>query len=224
MDYFHTAVRFFQEGGFFMLPIAMILVFGVSITIERWIFLTAARGANRSAFNEILPLIQKGDYKAVISYASSSKAPVARIVAAGIARLAHTQRREDIEYAMEEGVMEALPRLEKRTQYLATLANVSTLFGLLGTISGLIEAFSAVANVDPSQKAQMLSASIAIAMNATAFGLGTAIPFLLVHMVLQTKTTEIVDSLEMAGVKVLNILSARRALQQNSRSSDGSDG
>jgi len=224
MDHFHTAVHFFQEGGFFMFPIGAILVFGVSITIERWIFLTAARGANRDAFNEILPLIQKGDYKAVISYASSSKAPVARIVAAGIARLAHTQRRDDIEYAMEEGVMEALPRLEKRTQYLATLANVSTLFGLLGTISGLIDAFSAVANVDPSQKAQMLSASIAVAMNATAFGLGTAIPFLLVHMVLQTKTTEIVDSLEMAGVKVLNILSARRVLQQNSRSSDGSDG
>jgi len=220
MDFFHVAVRFFQEGGFFMFPIAMIMVFGVSITIERWIFLTAARGANRSAFNEILPLIQKGDYKAVISYASTSKAPVARIIASGIARLAHTQRRDDIEYAMEEGVMEALPRLEKRTQYLATLANVSTLFGLLGTISGLIEAFSAVANVDPSQKAAMLSASIAIAMNATAFGLGTAIPFLLVHMVLQTKTTEIVDSLEMAGVKVLNILSAKRVLQQNSRSSD----
>ena len=206
-----------------MYPIAMILTFGLAITIERWIFLTAARGANRSAFNDILPMIQKGDFKAVLSYAQNSKAPVARIVAAGISRLAHTQRREDIEYAMEEGVMEALPRLEKRTQYLATLANVSTLFGLLGTISGLIEAFAAVANVDPSQKAQMLSASIAIAMNATAFGLGTAIPFLLIHMVLQTKTTEIVDSLEMAGVKVLNILAARRVLQQHSRASDGDD-
>lgn len=224
MEKIHLLVRFFQEGGVFMYPIAMILVFGLAIIVERWIFLTAARSANRKAFNDILPMIQKGDYKAVISYAGSSTAPVARIVAAGIARLAHTQRREDIEYAMEEGVMEALPRLEKRTQYLATLANISTLFGLLGTIAGLINAFSAVANVDPSQKAQMLSASIAIALNATAFGLGTAIPFLLVHMVLQTKTAEIVDSLEMAGVKVLNILSSRRVLQQHSRAADESVG
>jgi biopolymer transport protein ExbB/TolQ len=224
MDKFHLAVRFFQDGGVFMYPIAMILAFGLAITIERWIFLTSARSANRQAFNEILPMIQKGDYKAIISYASSSKAPVARIVAAGISRLAHTQRREDIEYAMEEGVMEALPRLEKRTQYLATLANLSTLIGLLGTIAGLINAFAAVANVDPSQKAQMLSASIAIALNATAFGLGTAIPLLLVHMLLQTKTAEIVDSLEMAGVKVLNILSGRRVLQQNSRVSDDAAG
>lgn len=148
MDLFHSAVRFFQEGGFFMYPISVVLVFGVAISIERWFFLSAARDSNRKAFNEILPLLQRGDYKAVIGLASSSQAPVARIVAAGVARLAHTQRRDDIEYAMEEGVMEALPRLEKRTQYLATLANIAMLLGLLGTISGLISAFAAVANVD----------------------------------------------------------------------------
>src|SRR5262249_34580129 len=138
MGLFHSAVRFFQEGGFFMFPIAIVVVFGVSISIERWVFLTAARSSNRRAFDEILPLVQKGDYKGVLGYANSSTAPVARILAAGIARLAHTQRRDDIEYAMEEGVMEALPRLEKRTQYLATLANIAMLLGLLGTISGLI--------------------------------------------------------------------------------------
>ena len=125
MELFHSAVRFFQEGGFFMYPISVVVVFGASISVERWLFLTAARTSNRKAFSEILPLLQKGDYKGVIGLASSSPAPVARIVAAGVARLAHTQRRDDIEYAMEEGVMEALPRLEKRTQYLATLANIA---------------------------------------------------------------------------------------------------
>ena len=145
---------------------------------------------------------------------------MARIIASGIARLAHTQRRDDIEYAMEEGVMEALPRLEKRTQYLATLANIAMLLGLLGTISGLISAFAAVANVNPAEKAQMLSASIAEAMNATAFGLSAAIPMLLLHTLLQTKTTEIIDSLEMAGVKCLNILSDKRVLAQQTRAGD----
>ena len=100
--------------------------------------------------------------------------------------------------------MEALPRLEKRTAYLATLANIATLLGLLGTIMGLIAAFTAVANADPSEKASLLSASISVAMNTTAFGLIAAIPLLLSHALLQTKTTEIVDSLEMAGVKFLN--------------------
>lgn len=220
MELFHSSVRFFQEGGFFMFPIAIVLGFGVAISIERWVFLSAARSSNRKAFDQILPLVQRGDYKGVLGFANSSTAPVARIVASGIARLAHTQRRDDIEYAMEEGVMEALPRLEKRTQYLATLANIAMLLGLLGTISGLISAFAAVANVNPAEKAQMLSASIAEAMNATAFGLTAAIPMLLLHQLLQTKTTEIIDSLEMAGVKCLNILSDKRALAQQTRSSD----
>lgn len=220
MDLFHAAVRFFQEGGFFMYPIAVVLVFGVSISVERWVFLTSARSSNRNAFDEILPLVQKGDFKGVLSYASDSAAPVARILASGVARLAHTQRRDDIEYAMEEGVMEALPRLEKRTQYLATLANIAMLLGLLGTISGLISAFAAVANVNPAEKAQMLSASIAEAMNATAFGLSSAIPMLLIHTLLQTKTTEIIDSLEMAGVKFLNILSDKRVLTQQTRAGE----
>jgi biopolymer transport protein ExbB/TolQ len=220
MDLFHSAVRFFQEGGFFMYPIAVILVFGIAISVERWVFLTSARSSNRNAFDEILPLVQKGDYKGILSFASASPAPVARIIASGVARLAHTQRRDDIEYAMEEGVMEALPRLEKRTQYLATLANIAMLLGLLGTISGLISAFAAVANVNPAEKAQMLSASIAEAMNATAFGLSSAIPMLLIHTLLQTKTTEIIDSLEMAGVKCLNILSDRRVLAQQTRAGD----
>jgi biopolymer transport protein ExbB len=220
MELFNSAVRFFQEGGFFMYPIAVVVIFGLSISIERWLFLTKARSSNRSAFDEILPMVQKGDYKGVLGYANSSSAPVARIIAAGIARLSHTQRRDDIEYAMEEGVMEALPRLEKRTQYLATLANIAMLLGLLGTISGLISAFAAVANVNPAEKAQMLSASIAEAMNATAFGLTAAIPMLLLHTLLQTKTTEIIDSLEMAGVKCLNILSDRRVLAQQTRAND----
>jgi biopolymer transport protein ExbB/TolQ len=220
MGSFNSAVRFFQEGGFFMFPIAVVLVFGIAISVERWVFLTAARSSNRKAFDEILPMVQKGDYKGVLGFAGSSAAPVARIIASGIARLAHTQRRDDIEYAMEEGVMEALPRLEKRTQYLATLANIAMLLGLLGTISGLISAFAAVANVNPAEKAQMLSASIAEAMNATAFGLSSAIPMLLIHTLLQTKTTEIIDSLEMAGVKCLNILSDKRALAQQTRTGD----
>ena len=97
--------------------------------------------------------------------------------------------------------------MEKRTQYLATLANIATLLGLLGTIIGLIAAFTAVAAADPAQKASLLSESISVAMNTTAFGLMSAIPLLLFHAVLQTRTNEIVDSFEMAGGKLLNMVS-----------------
>ena len=110
---------------------------------------------------------------------------------------------------MEESLMEVLPRLEKRTHYLATFANMATLMGLLGTIIGLIHAFTAVSNANPAEKAELLSASISIGMNCTAFGLMVAIPLVLIHSLLQTKTTEIVDSLEMASVKFLNAITER---------------
>ena len=203
----NTIIRFFQEGGTFMYPIAIVLAVGLAIAIERWLFLTYAKRSNRQAFDRILPLLQKRDYQGVMNTGKSSGAPIARIICAGVARMAQSPRRDDIELAMEEGVMEAMPRLERRTPYLATLANIATLLGLLGTIIGLIAAFSAVANADPAEKAALLSSSIAVAMNTTAFGLIAAIPLLLMHSLLQTKTTEIIDSLEMAGVKCLNIIS-----------------
>lgn len=163
---------------------------------------------NNQRFDQVEKLSAKGS------------APVARVIGAGIARLQVSPRREDIEYAMEEGLMETIPRLEKRTPYLGTLANISTLLGLLGTIIGLIAAFSAVANADPSEKASLLSQSISVAMNTTAFGLIAAIPLLALHSILQTKTVEIVDSMEMAGVKFLNALMAKKSVTPFSRQAD----
>ncbi|WP_354443406.1 MotA/TolQ/ExbB proton channel family protein [Marinobacter sp. MBR-99] len=205
---FDTIIRFFQDGGPFMYPIAIVLALGLAITLERFLYLGSVRRRNRLAFERgILPELQKRDYQRAMKAATSSDSAIASVLGAGISRLLNNSRREDIEYAMEEGLMEVLPRLEKRTQYLATLANVATLLGLLGTIIGLIAAFTAVAAADPAQKATLLSESISVAMNTTAFGLISAIPLLLFHALLQTRTNEIVDSFEMAGVKLLNMVS-----------------
>jgi len=205
---FETVVRFFQDGGLFMYPIALVLIIGLAIALERYVYLSAAKRANRAAFDKgLLPILKKRDYKTALKFANDSNTAIAAIMGAGISRLIGNSSRDEIEFAMEEGLMETLPRLEKRTQYLATLANVSTLLGLLGTIIGLIAAFTAVANADPAEKASLLSQSISVAMNTTAFGLMSAIPLLLFHAVLQTKTNEIVDSFEMAGVKLLNMIS-----------------
>lgn len=216
----NTVISFFQNGGPFMYPIALVLVVGIALAIERWVFLTTAKASNRRTFDRILPLLRKKDYGGVMDLARSSRAPIGRIIAAGVARMQQTPRRDEIEYAMEEGVMEAVPRLEKRTPYLATLANIATLLGLLGTIMGLIAAFTAVANADPSEKASLLSQSISVAMNTTAFGLMSAIPLLLLHANLQSKTTEIIDSLEMAGVKCLNLMSNASTFKSQTRQSD----
>ncbi|MCB1646882.1 MAG: MotA/TolQ/ExbB proton channel family protein [Pseudomonadales bacterium] len=208
MEGIYLIVRFFQNGGPFMYPIALVLMTGLAVVAERWLFLDKARRMNRLAFEKLLPLLQKQDLRQVMHLAAESSAPVARMVAAGIGRMSTSRRRDDIESAMQEGAMETIPALERRTGYLATLANVATLLGLLGTIIGLIAAFTAVAQADPTEKATLLSTSISVAMNTTAFGLISAIPLLMFHAMLVSRTTEIVDSLDMAAVKCLNLLTS----------------
>ncbi len=207
MDAITTIVRFLQEGGAFMYPIILILAVGLAIATERYLYLTSVKNKNKKVWMALIPQLKSGAYDKAANIVVKSKTAMASIVAYGLARLQTSQHRGDIETAMEEGLMEAIPKIEKRTHYLATLANIATLMGLLGTIIGLIQAFTAVAQADPAQKADLLSSSISIAMNTTAFGLIVAIPLLLLHAFLQTKTTDIIDNLEMASVKVLNVIS-----------------
>ena len=98
---------------------------------------------------------------------------------------------------------------------LEQVANVATLLGLLGTIIGLIAAFTAVADAAPTEKASMLSASISIAMNTTAFGLMVAIPLLLIHAVMQTKTSELVDNLEIVTVRLSNLIAGDEVAERD---------
>lgn len=213
MDAISLAIKFFRDCGLFIYPSLLIMALGVSIAVERFIVLSKARNQNRQVWEHILPLLQKGKFKEVLGITANSDAAVGKIVNYGLTRMLSPGRREDYDAAMEEGMMEIVPRLEKRTHYIATFANVITLVGLLGTIIGLIKGFTAVAQVNPAEKAELLSASISIAMNNTAFALMVAIPFLLIHAFLQAKTGEIVDGLEAAKMSFLNLVQRIRAEQ-----------
>ena len=206
MDTIQTIVQFFQTGGTFMYPILIIFAFGVAICIERYIKLSGVGNKNKRVWDTVHPLLEEGDFDSARDSISEDKSTIASLLNMGLARQGSVRRRDDIEIAMEESMMEIIPQLEKRTPFIALFANICTLLGLLGTIMGLIEAFTAVANADPAEKADLLSASISVAMNTTAFGLMAAIPLLIVHAIISSKTTEIIDSLEMASVKTLNLI------------------
>lgn len=206
MEVYSFVTTFFQSGGAFMYPIALVLAIGMAIALERWLFLNKALFVNRRAYSDLLPMLSSKSYRQVQEYANGSRSAIGRIVLAAVETMHASPRRDDIESAMQEGILEAVPRLSRRTNYLSILANISTLLGLLGTIIGLIAAFTAVADADPANKATLLSESISVAMNTTAFGLMVAIPLLLFHSLLQNKTVEIIDSIEMAGVKFLNAI------------------
>jgi biopolymer transport protein ExbB/TolQ len=204
MSAFDIVVKFVQDSGMFIYISMLIMTIGLSIAIERFLVLSRTRNENRRLWDQMAPMLQSGRFKDVQQVAAGSDSAIGKIVHNGLTRMQSARRREDIDAAMEEGMMEIVPRLEKRTHYIATFANVITLVGLLGTIIGLIKGFTAVAAVDPASKAELLSASISIAMNNTAFALMVAIPFLLIHAFLQARTSEIVDGLEAAKISFLN--------------------
>ena len=206
MNVFYSIVSFFSTGGVFMYPILLVFAIGVAIAVERFVTLTLVTNENQTVWNKIQPLLLEGDFDQARKMTDENQSTISKVLSMGLARQGAVRRREDIEIAMEESMMEIIPQLEKRTPYVALASNVATLLGLLGTIMGLISAFTAVANANPAEKADLLSASISVAMNTTAFGLMVAIPLLLIYAVLQTKTTQLVDSLEMASVKFLNNL------------------
>jgi biopolymer transport protein ExbB len=209
MDFFYSIVGFFASGGIFMYPILLVFAVGVAIAGERFITLALVTNKNKVVWDKVQPLLTEGNFDEAREMTSKDESTISQVLNMGLSLQGGVRRREDIEIAMEESMMEIVPRLEKRTPYVALASSIATLLGLLGTIMGLIQAFTAVANANPAEKADLLSASISVAMNTTAFGLMVAIPLLVTHAVLTSKTGDIVDSLEMATVKALNVFSRR---------------
>ena len=214
-----TAITFIQDGGFFMYPILVVLALGLALSLERIIYLQATKAKNKKTWKDVYPLIAKGQFRQALDVVSNSNTGMAKVIGYGLERAKTAKRHDDIELAMEEGLMEIIPRLEARTPYIGTFANIATLLGLLGTILGLISAFTAVASADPAQKADLLSASISVAMNTTAFGLIAAIPMLLAFAFINAMAGKLVDSMEMASVKFVNVF--RQVSAQQERKNDG---
>ena len=200
-------VEFFQSGGSFMYAILVVFALGIAIALERFFVITATQAKTNRVWKQLTPMLKAHDLGRAETFLQNQNTPLAKVLYYGLAKMRSSgAKREAVESAMEEGIMEVMPELEQRTHYLATLANIATLLGLLGTIIGLIQAFTAVASADPAEKADLLSASISVAMNTTAFGLTAAIPMILIHSLLATKTTRVVDAIEMAAVKCLNLI------------------
>ncbi|MBN1351260.1 MotA/TolQ/ExbB proton channel family protein [candidate division KSB1 bacterium] len=177
-----------------MFVILFILILGVSIIIERLLYISFKNRIDSTAFvNRIIELLQRGKVNNAIELCAVSQAALPRIVRAGLEEANKSPK--EIQNALELAAMIEFPKLEKRTHFLGVIANVATLMGLLGTIFGLISSFTAVAQAEASMKAQLLTAGISVAMNTTAFGIITAIPCMLSHAYIQERTTEIIDGI-----------------------------
>lgn len=197
-----------DAGGIFIYPIHLVGILAISITIERFYWLYVKSSMNVPAFlNQLSMSLQRKDYQGALQFCDSIKAPAARIAKALIIRSMSSQgTRTDIEATIEASLAKETHPIEKRTAYLSMLANVATLLGLLGTISGLIQSFAAAAKIDPTQKAELLAMGISEAMNCTAYGLIVAIFALLCFAVLQGKTQTLIDEMKETAFETRNLL------------------
>jgi biopolymer transport protein ExbB/TolQ len=199
----------FQEGGWGMYPILVWQIIAIGIIIERAIYLYRS-SINKDVF---LATMQKcilaGDVARAIKLCSAANAPLARIVKAGLMKVNRPDA--EVQAAMDEAALRELPKIEHRTGYLALLANLAMLSGLLGTVTGLIGAFGAVANADAASRATALARGISEAMNCTAFGLFAAILALLGFAVLNGKTQGLLDDINGATVQVMNLVVNNRS-------------
>jgi biopolymer transport protein ExbB/TolQ len=158
--------------------------------------------------SQVRSLIVSGQIEEAVTFSDANrKAPVAHIVKAIVERADRDE--ESIRKGMEISFSEILPKVTQRLGYLAMISNVVTLIGLLGTITGLILAFEAVANADPAKKGEMLAQGISLAMNTTALGLTVAIPVMMIYSVLHAKQNKILNECVEQSSKIMDLLSGR---------------
>ena len=202
-------VTMFKEGGPFMYVILVVGVFAMAIAFERLFYIVFRANINATAFMaQIQKLIMANNIDRAIKLCNAEPhAALPRVVKAGLTRANRTEK--EIENAVEEATLEVGPLVNKRTAYLAMLANVATLTGLLGTIMGLVLAFQAVANASAEMKQKMLANGISVAMYTTAFGLVVAIPVMICHSIIENRTKKLIDEIDQYSVKLINLLAAR---------------
>lgn len=201
--------HFIQSGGVFMWVIVFIWAVGLAIALERFIKLSFRFDVDGPSFmNELQRYILSNDIQGAIRVCSGSVAALPRVLKSGLKRSSSSP--EQIQNAIDATALEVIPKIELRLNYLQLIANISTLFGLLGTIQGLIESFSAVAAADPAQKAELLATGISKAMNTTFLGLLAAITIMMLHTFLQSKSDKIVNEIDEFSVKLMDMLGTKR--------------
>jgi biopolymer transport protein ExbB len=198
----------FQEGGWGMYPILILLIITAYIAIDRFTYISKSTVDVEKLMSLLKSQIVSGNIQGAVNTCQASPAPVTKIIAAGLRKAGGTEH--DVQQAMDEEALRELPRLEKKTGYLAMLGNLATLAGLLGTITGLIKSFASVAGIDPAMKATALSKGISEAMNCTAFGLGTGILGLATYAWLNGQTQAVLDGVNQGTVETLNLVVAGR--------------
>ncbi|MBK9324142.1 MAG: MotA/TolQ/ExbB proton channel family protein [Bdellovibrionaceae bacterium] len=206
MDFFLALARGFTSGdAIWMWAILAAQIVSMAIIIERVVALFINRKVNQKTLSKSLADdIRAGNLDKALrrSQQIGKTEPLGVVASAGIQAAIDMGGKEEIQLKMDEVLLEETSRVEKRIGFLAMFANVATLLGLLGTITGLIHSFAGISNANAAQKATILSQGISLAMNTTAYGLIVAVPALIMYAVLQNRASRLSDDLNKAALNL----------------------
>lgn len=208
MDFLLTS---FHQGGWMMYPILALGLFMVTISVERFMTLYLRFNIDKEHFfNSLTAHLLKGDLEGMVKTCEVNKAPLSKVIKSCLLKLINRGTDSEIQAALDEGALIEVPKIERSIGFLAVIGNVATLMGLLGTITGLIQSFAAVANADAATKAAKLTHGISEAMNCTAFGLIVAVPAVILYSLFQNRAQRIVDDINEVSIRTFNFILSNR--------------
>jgi len=203
MSFFQSVAQFFNEGGFTMYITASAGVIGAAIAIERGLKLYRDYASNAPLFMaRVRELMLQNRFEDAVQLCTTEKGLLPHVVKSGLERVGCDEA--IVRQSMESSYLEQVPKITTKVGYLSMIANAGMLFGLLGTVLGLIQQFAAVGSADAAQKQLLMAQGIAHAMNNTALGLAVALPCLLLHGILSARANHMVEDLEKGAAQFLD--------------------
>ena len=196
-------VKWFKDGGWAMWPILLVTIYGLAYIIWKFIAMLTGKTNLNSFLGKVLPLIKAKKYKEALEIAQKARGPVAAIVYAGL--LKADKGVNAVEKAIENAAMIEMSYLEKGFLELSTAITLGPMLGLLGTVSGMISAFDAIAAAR-AVDATIVASGIKIALITTQAGLIVAIPVQFFNNIFVTMVDRQVIEMQRASEKVIEAL------------------
>ena len=208
---FQAIAVFFKDTGFWVYPILGTSACALAVSLERaYYYYIHSRVDAKALLTQITRLVRNGETEKARQLCSKMKTPLAIIAESALWHYLQQESDQEIQNAVDELALRELPKIQRRTHYLSLFANISTLMGLLGTIFGLKQEFSALATADPSQKANLLAQGMALALNTTALGIAVAVFCMILYSFLGSKANILIEEIDESSVRLLNFLFAQR--------------
>jgi biopolymer transport protein ExbB len=196
-----------KSGGWLMLPIILCSIAVVAICIERFLALNPKKISPPETLGEVWGWIKNSQLNAEKLKRLKNSSPLGRILAAGLSNSRHG--RDVMKESIQEAASHVIHDLERYLNTLGTIAAISPLLGLLGTVIGMIKVFTAIM-LQGTGNAGVLAGGISEALITTATGLTVAIPALIMHRFYSRRIDSVVITLEQETIKLVDALHGDR--------------